>query len=124
MELWKKFSSEDISSLITNKIDNDVYSVYTDYETDYTADYTAILGHQVKSLDNIPTGLVGREFNAGKYFAFKAKGKRPVAVIDKWKEIWGKDKELNRTYIADFEVYGQKSLDPENSEVDIYIATK
>jgi len=120
----EKFSSENVSSLIPNKIDDDVYSVYTDYKSDYTSDYTTILGYKVSSLDNIPTGLVGREFKAGKYFVFKAKGKRPTAVISKWQEIWDKDKELNRTYAADFEVYGQKSQDPENSEVDIYVATK
>jgi len=48
----------------------------------------------------------------------------PTAVIDIWKEIWDNDKELNRKYSADFEVYGQKSQDPENAEVEIYIATE
>lgn len=48
----------------------------------------------------------------------------PNAVMETWKEIWTKDNELNRKYTADFEVYGEKSQNGENSEVDIYIATE
>jgi predicted transcriptional regulator YdeE len=42
--------------------------------------------------------------------------------METWKEIWDKDKELNRKYTADFEVCGEKSQNGENSEVEIYIA--
>lgn len=48
----------------------------------------------------------------------------PDAVIGIWKEIWVKDKELNREYSTDFEVYGEKSLNGENSEIEIYIGVK
>jgi predicted transcriptional regulator YdeE len=123
MELWERFYAENISSAIPNKIDNDIYSVYTDYKSDYTADYTTILGHRVNSLENIPASLDGREFVGGNYLEFKAKGVRPLSVFNTWQEIWVKDKELNRKYTADFEIYGKKSQDAENSEVDIFIAT-
>ncbi|MCW3079219.1 GyrI-like domain-containing protein [Segetibacter sp.] len=122
--LWQKFYSENISSKILNKADNDLYSLYTDYELDYTAGYTAILGHKVSSLDNIPEGLTGHEITGGSYLVFEAKGEKPMAVINTWKEIWDKDKELNRLYSTDFEVYGDKSQDDLNSVVDIYIAMK
>jgi len=123
-KLWERFYSENISSKILNKQSEDVYSIYTDYETDYTGKYTAIIGIKVNSLDQIPYGLIGREFNGGKYRKFTAKGKMPHAVIGTWKEIWGSDKKLDRNYTADFEVYGQKSQNGENSEVEIYIAVK
>jgi len=42
--------------------------------------------------------------------------------MEKWKEIRTKDKELNIKYTANFEVYGQKSQNGNNSEVEIYIA--
>ena len=29
--------------------------------------------------------------------------------------------DLNRTYLADFEIYGQKAQNPSTAEVDIYI---
>jgi predicted transcriptional regulator YdeE len=48
----------------------------------------------------------------------------PKSVLDTWANIWEHDKELNRKYSYDFEVYGDKSQNGENSEVEIYIATK
>ena len=48
----------------------------------------------------------------------------PNAVVNTWLEIWHKDKELKRKYSYDFEVYGAKSQNGENSEVEIYIATQ
>ena len=48
----------------------------------------------------------------------------PNAVVNVWLDIWKRDKELDRKYSYDFEVYGQKSQNGENSEVEIYIAKK
>ena len=123
-QLWDRFYSEGILSTIPTRTSNDIYSIYTDYQSDYKGIYTAIIGCKVNSLDSIPEGLIAREFRSGQYIKYIAKGKMPGAVIDKWKEIWDNDKELNRKYTADFEVYGQKSQDPENAEVEIYIATE
>ena len=46
----------------------------------------------------------------------------PQAIVDSWKEIWSRDKELKRRYTVDFEVYGPKSQQGDQSEVDIFIA--
>lgn len=121
-KLWAKFYSDGISNKIPSKVSNDIYSVYTDYDSDYTGKYTAIIGHKVKSLDEIPDGLVGREFEGGKYAKFVAKGKMPDAIVDIWKNVWKKDKDLKRRYTADFEVYGPKSQNGIDSEVDVFIA--
>jgi predicted transcriptional regulator YdeE len=123
-KLWEKFYTENVPSKIRNKESDEIYSIYTDYESDYRGKYTSIIGLKVKSLNQIPDGLIGREFDGGKYRRFVAKGQMPNAVIETWKEIWSKDNELNRKYTADFEVYGQKSQNGENSEVEIYIATE
>jgi predicted transcriptional regulator YdeE len=123
-QLWNRFYSEDIISLIPNKVSDDIYSIYTDYETDYKGTYTAIIGCKVNSLDSIPKGLIVREFQGGRYSRYIAKGKMPDAVINQWKTIWEKDTELNRKYTADFEVYGQKSRDPDNAEIEVYVATQ
>ena len=123
-KLWGRFYSENISNQISNKESDEIYSIYTDYETDYKGKYTSIIGLKVNSLDSIPNGLIGREFESGIYTKFVAKGEMPNAVVEMWKEIWIKDKELNRKYSADFEVYGAKSQCGKNSEVEIYIATE
>lgn len=121
-KLWKRFYSENIPIKIPNKVNDEIYSIYTDYETDYKGKYTSIIGLKVNSLDNIPDGLIGREFNGGKYQKFVAKGQMPNALVETWKEIWEKDNEINRKYTTDFEVYGAKSQNGEESEVEIYIA--
>ena len=45
-------------------------------------------------------------------------------VYDKWVNIWDMDKTLDRTYTADFEIYGEKAQDMSNAEVDIYVSVK
>jgi len=123
-KLWTQFFSDGILDKIPNKINQDIYSIYTDYESDYTGKYTTIIGLQVSSLDNLPVGLVGREFKGGNFKQFTAKGEMPKAVGETWMDIWSKDAELNRAYTYDFEVYGAKSQNGDQSEVEIYIAIK
>ncbi len=120
--LWQRFYSENIPNQVPNKASEEVYSIYTDYESDFTGRYTSIIGFKVNSLDNIPNGLAGREIAGGTFQQFVAKGEMPNAVVEQWQEIWQKDAELNRAYTADFEVYGKKSQNGGQSEVDIYIA--
>ena len=123
-QLWSRFYADSILSTIPDRINDDVYSIYTDYQSDYKGAYTAIIGCKVKSLDNIPNGLTGREIPKGNYLKYIVKGKMPDAIIDQWKKIWSQDKDINRKYTADFEVYGQKSQNPDKAEVYIYIATE
>ncbi|KFF10850.1 GyrI-like domain-containing protein [Flavobacterium hydatis] len=119
--LWNKFMAENTIENIPNKIDNAIYSVYTEYEKDYTKPYTTILGCKVSSLDNIPTGMTGKTIAKETYKQFTAKGNLADGiVIQKWIEIWNTD--LNRKYTADFEIYGEKASNPENAEVPIFIA--
>ena len=121
-KLWERFYAENISDKIPNKLSNEIYSIYTDYETNYKGKYTSIIGMRVKSFDNISPELIGREFAGGKYRKFIAKGEMPNAVVKTWGEIWSKDAELNRKYTMDFELYGEKSQNGKDSEVEIYVA--
>lgn len=123
-KLWEQFYSDGVSGKIPNKESDNIYSIFTDYESDYTGKYTAIIGHKVKSLDEIPAGLVGREFKGGKYTKLFAKGEMPNAIVDLWKKVWKEDKELKRRYTVDFEVYGAKSQNGAESEVEVFIATE
>ena len=123
-KLWGKFFSENIIEKIPNKVSSNIITIYTDYKSDYTDDYTTIIGIPVSILDEIPNGLIGREFEEENFQKFTAKGEMPNAVVNTWMDIWQRDKELNRKYTYDFEVYGQNSRNGKNSEVEIYIATK
>lgn len=123
--LWVKFWGEGISKQIPNKISEDIYAVYTDYETDFTGHYTTIIGLPVSSLDDIPKGFVGITIETGDYQKFVSKGKMPEAVFNTWLEIW-RNGELNlkRAYKADFTIHGQKYYDGEKAEVETFISIK
>jgi predicted transcriptional regulator YdeE len=121
-KLWSKFIGENTSRKILNKISEDIYSVYTDYQSDHSGDYTTIIGYQVDSLENIHEGLIGKEVPASNYRKFLAKGKFPDCVQATWATIW--NSEINRSYVADFEVYGSKSMNMSDAEVEIFISVK
>ncbi len=119
--LWAEFMSQGWIEKIPNKIDNTLYCIYTDYEKDHTKPYTTLLGCRVSSLDEIPAGLTGKGFNGGNYIKRTAKGNLMQGIVfNEWLAIWKAD--LQRVYTADFEVYGEKALNPENAEVEIFVA--
>jgi len=123
-KLWGQFFMDSVSDKIPNKVSNEILAIYTDYKSDFTEDYTTIIGIRVSSLDDIPAGLIGREFQGDNFQKFTARGEMPNAVVKTWIDIWSRDSELNRSYSYDYEVYGENSNNGENSVVDIYIATK
>ena len=121
--LWNKFLSENLIKEIPNKLSPEIYCIYTEYEKDHTKPYTTILGCKVGNLNEIPEGMIGKEFAGGKYKKFIAKGDTTKGcVVQEWLKIWNSD--LEREYTADFEVYGGNAQNPENAEVEIYVAIK
>jgi predicted transcriptional regulator YdeE len=119
--LWHKFISENIAAQIPNKIDEAVYSIYTDYELDHTKPYTTILGCRVANLENVPEGLTGKLIEGGPYAITTVKGNlNENIVFNEWQKIWSAD--IPRTFKADFEVYGAKAQNPADAEVDILLS--
>lgn len=119
--LWSQFMSEKIQSKIPNKVSDDLLCIYTDYEKDHTKPYTTILGCKVESLDVVPENMIGKTIESANYEELIAKGNLSEGIVfNKWLEIWNSD--LDRSFTADFEVYGEKTQNPEKAEVDIYIA--
>nr|WP_315171444.1 GyrI-like domain-containing protein [uncultured Flavobacterium sp.] len=122
-DLWSRFLNEKVLEAIPNKIDNTVYSIYTEYESDHTKPYTTILGCKVATLNTIPDGMVGKSFDGGNYVKLSAKGDlMKDLIINKWLEIWQMD--LQRVFTADFEVFGAKAQNPTDAEIDFLIAVK
>lgn len=123
--LWGKFWAEEIQKQIPDKINDEIYAVYTDYETDFTGPYTTIVGLSVSSLENIPEGFVGITIETAAYQKFISKGKMPEAVFNTWLEIWSnKDLGSSRAYKADFTIHGKKYYDGDNAEVETFISVK
>lgn len=122
--LWKRLFTDEIAEKTPNKLSDDIYCIYTDYESDYTGMYTTILGFSVSNLESVPEGMLGRQFEAENFLHYEAIGPMPEAVVEKWNYIWENDKVLKRKYTYDLEIYGEKSQQTNQSIVDIYIAVK
>ncbi len=123
-KLWAQFFGDNIIVKIPNAISSNIYSVYTDYESDFRGKYTTIIGLEVSTLDEIPEGMIGREFQSQIFKKYIAKGELHEAVGKTWAEIWNDDEILNRTYIYDYELYTEKAQNPADAEIEIYIGVK
>lgn len=125
--LWGRFMTENIAGMISHKLNDNIYCVYTEYVGDHTQPYTALLGCKVSHADLTPemqaAGLVAKNFTSGSYNKYLAQGNLMEGVVfAKWQEIWGMD--FRRAYTADFEVYGVKAQNLTNAEVEIFIGLK
>jgi len=120
--LWGRIMQNNLLLKIEDKVSEDTYCVYTDYETDYTGFYTTIIGCKVSSLDKISEGFSGITIAAGKYHVYDLSGKFPENVHAAWQEIWGSD--VKRAYTADFDQYAANAKSFEDTEVKIYLAVK
>lgn len=101
------------------------YCVYTDYENDHHGEYTYFIGEAVESFDDIPEGYETLTIPAQDYIKYTNNpGPMPAVCIDMWQNIWQKspaDLGGERSYVADFEVYDERSADHNNVVLDIYI---
>lgn len=124
-KLWQKFWGEKIQDNIPNKVNDDIYAVYTDYETDFTGEYTTVIGLSVSSLNDIPEGMAGIMIETTIYQKIVSKGKMPEAIGNTWLEIWAdKNLDAKRAYKADFTVHGKKYYDGDSAEVETYLSVK
>ncbi|MFB0496931.1 GyrI-like domain-containing protein [Mucilaginibacter sp. OAE612] len=117
--LWNWFMSEHVLQQVVNRVSDDIYCVYTDYESDKDGFYTAVLGCKVATKDNIPEGLICITVPPGNYNRYIAKGALPQSVGETWHQIWTSD--IDRRYMADFDVYGERSQNADNAEVEVFV---
>lgn len=118
--LWQKFFNEGIYASIPNKADSHTIGLYYNYESDFEGDYDMSVCCEVNDEKNIPNELQIVKIPKGKYAKFKLKGNMNAIIGQFWQELW--DMNLDRAYTYDYEEY--LNSDPENSEINIYIALK
>ena len=106
--LWKRFMSEGLMNNIPSIDSDEIYCVYTEYESDANGPYTAIIGCKVKDLNSIPEGFIGKLIPAANYHVYNSSGNLNDSVAETWQLIWST--ELQRAYIADFDVYGKDGV--------------
>ncbi len=122
-KLWEIFVTDKVMDKILNKLDNNIYCLYTDYEGDHMAPYSVILGCKVDGSGDVPDEMTVKKVNGGTFTKFTAKGSLiEGTVYQEWTKIWAIEKA--RVFDTDFEVYGEKAQNPNDAQVDIYVAFK
>jgi predicted transcriptional regulator YdeE len=126
--IWQTFLEPGLVAKIPNKIGVDLIAVYTDYETDHTGHYTYFLGLPVVSGESMPSNLIVRHVSPGKYAVITSRrGPIKEVVREVWQYIWSmSEKELGgkRAFLCDYEIYDQRSADPEKAQIDVYIGLR
>lgn len=120
--LWQKFEKENYFERIPGKLSSDIYAVYHSYEGDYKRPFSYFIGCLVQSDIMLNDGLDSLTVPDGKYQIFRANGKMPDCIARTWEHIWTSD--ISRAYHTDFEIYGEKSRNRSNAEVDIFISVR
>ncbi len=127
---WQKFYQEGIGSRIPNQTKAGVvFAVYSDYESDEKGAYSHLIGIEVSSLNEVPTGMVAKTLAPATYAVVTSeRGPIPDVIIDVWKRIWSLGPESlrgkRRAFKNDFEVYDQRSQNPQDAQVDVYLSVK
>jgi len=117
-DLWTRFMAEGIAGQIPEKLSDDVYCVYTDYESDYMGWYTAVIGCGVSEAVAVD-GLFTAMIPAGNYRVYKPEGEFPASVANTWMQIW--EDGAGRAYIADYDLYKAGAKSFEETETEIFV---
>ncbi|EEM09021.1 GyrI-like domain-containing protein [Bacillus pseudomycoides] len=123
-KLWTDYCQGQITDQIPNKRkQSETLALYSNYESDETGAYTYTIGMPVSSLDTIPENMTSLTIPAQTYAVFTTR-KGPVSevIVETWQDIWKWSKENKRAFTTDFELYDERAMDPNNVQVDIYIA--
>jgi len=126
---WEKFFKEGIGDKIPNSVGSTIYAVYTGYASDRNGEYDFVIGVRVSNASTVPSGMVAVNVPGGRYAVVtSARGQVAQVVPKAWQQIWSLEDNHQlggrRVYKADFEVYDQRSQNPQDSQVDIYVGLK
>ena len=125
--LWNQFYSQQVVEKISGKVDAKIISVYHDYESNATGAYSVLVGVKVAAGTTVPEGMHLVNVPAQSYVQWTSRqGEMPGVVIELWQNVWQLESasELKRKYTMDLEIYDERSMNPANAIVELFIATK
>ena len=111
-----------IANIPDRKSPDTILGICMDFASDGSFSY--IIGAEVTSTENTPSNMVSKTIPAAEYAVFTAHGKLPDSIQQVTRHIyqkWLPNSAYERANSADFELYDERSMDPENVEVDIYV---
>jgi len=124
----QKYFHSQVADIISNRVrQGSTFCVYTEYQVNNRNEYSFFIGEEVSSFSCLHKGLETCVIPPQSYAKFSVSGTMPSIVVDSWHKIWlMSEKKLGgkRTYIADFEIYDEKSFYDKEVAFDIYIGIK
>lgn len=124
----QKYFHNGLAEKINNrKNPGTTFCIYTQYESDVNGDYTYFIGEEVDSFEQVEGDFETLTIPSQQYAKFTNQRPAPMpgACINMWQNIWKMSPaELGgqRAYVADFEVYDERSRDHNNVTLDVYIS--
>lgn len=87
--------------------------------------YSILISHRVDSLEQIPEGMVGLQLPEQKTIIFiTSQGLVVPGIVQTSQEIWQLDNQqkLQSAYGFDYELYDERSYDPNNGVAEIHVS--
>lgn len=116
--LWERFFKESVGQYVPDKVNDNIYAVYSDYEGDHEAPYRLTIGYRVTGTET-PKTMTRVNVIDQDYAVMSAAGQQPKALIETWQAIWSGD--LPRSFKTDFELYGPRFFEDGVNEVLIHV---
>jgi AraC family transcriptional regulator len=125
-KFWGSFNQSGRAEEIPNRVYPDtMLGMCADNKADGA--FTYLICSEVKSLDQVPEGMVARTIAGGRYAVFTSRGKIPDSIQTAWQYIfntWLPQSGFDHSGTEDFELYDGRCANLEDAEVDIYIPIK
>lgn len=119
-DYWAAFFADGGTSHIADRLSDDVFAVYTDFEhegIDNLGDYTLVIGCRVATDAPASGALVTVTVRASSRIVFPVESGRMDLVPAAWQDIWSRT-DLPKTFIADYEQYAP------NGDIEISIGVR
>lgn len=106
-----------------HKINNTIIALYTNYESDEKGSYEYALGYEVMKNAILHDEMKKFTIPKQNYIVFTTRrGPLKEVILETWQFIWEWSKNNKRAFGSDFELYDERSIDPQNGQADIYIS--
>lgn len=128
VELYEYFVHNNVSEWITNKKDNSLVVLYTDYDSDESGEYVYAIGHQVLT-DECHDKLEFFETPSAKYLHFTSeRGYLNDVLPSLWREIWRRTQSgelgAERAFTTDFEFHNYEDNKSADVVVDVFLSIR
>ncbi len=127
-KIWDRFFSKEIQEQFSKQgNETPIIGLYSNYESDVFGEYTFAVGKEISNKQTVIEGFQVLNVPQAKYAVFTTEVGPVLEIVPKaWSAIWQWFEENNceRAYTGDFEKYDERSIDPNEAQIDIFVAIR